>query len=56
MNYGYVRVSTTGQHIDRQIEALVKLGLQEKFIFIYYELGKDFNRKKYKKLINKHKK
>lgn len=56
MEYGYVRVSTQNQHIDRQIEALKKLGLEDKNIFIDYESGKDFERTNYKKLIKKIKK
>ena len=56
MKYGYVRVSTAQQHIDRQIDALLELGLDKSCIFIDYESGKDFNRKNYKKLIRKLKK
>ena len=56
MKYGYVRVSTAQQHIDRQIDALLELGLDKSCIYIDYESGKDFNRKNYKKLIRKLKK
>ena len=56
MKYGYVRVSTAQQHIDRQIDALLELGLDKSSIYIDYESGKDFNRKNYKKLIKKIKK
>lgn len=56
MKYGYVRVSTAQQHIDRQISALLELGLDKSCIYIDYESGKDFNRKNYKKLIRKLKK
>ena len=56
MKYGYVRVSTAQQHIDRQITALLELGLDKSCIYIDYESGKDFNRKNYKKLIRKLKK
>ena len=56
MKYGYVRVSTAQQHIDRQIDALLELGLEQSSIFIDYESGKDFNRRNYKKLIRKLKK
>ena len=54
--YGYVRVSTAQQHIDRQIDALLELGLDKSCIYIDYESGKDFNRRNYKKLIRKLKK
>lgn len=53
MKYGYVRVSTAQQHIDRQIDALLELGLDKSCIYIDYESGKDFNRRNYKKLIRK---
>ena len=56
MKYGYVRVSTAQQHIDRQIYALLELGLDKSCIYIDYESGKDFNRRNYKKLIRKLKK
>ena len=56
MKYGYVRVSTAQQNIDRQIDALLELGLDKSCIYIDYESGKDFNRKNYKKLIRKLKK
>lgn len=56
MKYGYVRVSTAQQHIDRQIDALLELGLDKSLIYIDYESGKDFNRQNYKKLFKKLKK
>lgn len=56
MIYGYVRVSTINQNIDRQLEELYKLGITDKFIYVDYESGKDFDRKNYQKLIKKIKK
>ena len=56
MKYGYVRVSTAQQHIDRQIDALLEMGIDSNSIYIDYESGKDFNRRNYKKLIRKLKK
>ena len=53
MNYGYARVSTINQHLDRQIDELRKVGLLDSQIFIDKESGKDFNRTNYKKLIRK---
>lgn len=53
MNYGYVRVSTSSQNIDRQLNDLHKLGLKDCQIYIDKESGKDFNRTNYKKLIKK---
>ena len=56
MKYGYVRVSTAQQHIDRQIDALLDMGLSKDSIYVDYESGKDFNRRNYRKLIRKLKK
>lgn len=56
MKYGYIRVSTAQQHIDRQIDALLEMGLDKSLIYIDYESGKDFNRQNYKKLLKKLKK
>ncbi|WP_458458809.1 recombinase family protein [Pseudobutyrivibrio sp.] len=53
MNYGYARVSTVNQHLDRQICELQKAGLLDSQIFVDKESGKDFNRANYKKLCRK---
>ena len=53
MNYGYIRVSTASQNIDRQLIDLQKEDIDSKNIFIDYESGKDFERKAYLKLIKK---
>lgn len=53
MNYGYARVSTINQHLDRQIDELHKVGFFDSQIFIDKESGKDFNRTNYKKLLKK---
>ena len=53
MNYGYARVSTIAQNLDRQLNELFKLGLDEYHIFTDKESGKDFDRKNYKKLVRK---
>lgn len=54
--YGYVRVSSTTQNIDRQMEEMYKLGLTDKQIFIDKQSGKDFERPNYQKLKRKLKK
>ena len=56
MIYGYVRVSTIGQNVDRQMEEMYGLGIDKKHIYVDYESGKDFNRINYQKLIRKLKK
>lgn len=56
MIYGYVRVSSESQNIDRQIEELKKYNLSEKEIYIDKQSGKDFNGVNYqimKKRLNK---
>lgn len=56
MEYGYVRVSTISQNIDRQMDEMYRLGLNNKQIYIDKQSGKDFNREKYQKLKRKLKK
>ena len=56
MTYAYIRVSTTQQNIDRQYEEFKKMSIDDKYIYIDKESGKDFNRKKYQMLIKKLKK
>ncbi len=54
--YGYVRVSTREQNEDRQLIALRKVGVEDQFIYMDKQSGKDFNRPQYKKLLRKIKK
>ncbi|MDY2986746.1 MAG: recombinase family protein [Peptoniphilus sp.] len=53
MKYGYVRVSTKEQNVDRQISAILEEGIEINKIYIDKASGKDFNRKKYKRLIRR---
>ena len=53
MKYGYVRVSTKEQNIDRQLVEMYAQGLNDKTIFIDKQSGKDFAREKYQKLKKK---
>ncbi|MFM1552534.1 recombinase family protein [Helcococcus ovis] len=53
MKYGYIRVSTKEQNIDRQLTAILKEDVEMKRIYIDKASGKDFNRKNYKKLMKK---
>lgn len=53
MEYGYIRVSSKEQNIDRQMVALLKEGLDKKHIFIDKQSGKDFDRPAYKRLLKK---
>ena len=51
--YGYVRVSSTDQNEDRQMIALKEKGLQEHWIYMDKQSGKDFNRPNYQKMLRK---
>ena len=51
MRYGYVRVSTKEQKIDRQLASIFEDNILEEHIFIDYVSGKDFKRIEYQKLM-----
>ena len=53
MYYGYARVSTSTQKVDRQIIELINFGVNQKKIYIDKQSGKDFVRKQYQKLKKK---
>ena len=53
MKYGYVRVSTREQNVDRQLKDMYSLGLSDHNIYIDKQSGKDFERIKYQKLKSK---
>lgn len=48
--YGYARVSTQKQNLDRQLEALRQYGFVKENIFVDKKTGKDFNREDYQLL------
>lgn len=56
MIYAYIRVSTKQQNIDRQYEEIKTMNIDDKYIYIDKESGKNFNRTNYQKLIKKIKK
>ena len=43
MIYGYVRVSSYDQNIDRQVEDLHKMNVSDKNIYIDKQSKKDYN-------------
>ncbi len=51
--YGYIRVSTREQNIERQLISLLEAGIERKNIYIDKQSGKDFSRPAYKKMIHK---
>jgi len=50
--FGYARVSTKDQNLDRQIKELLEQGINEREIYADKQSGKDFNRPKYQALKN----
>lgn len=53
MIYGYARVSSKDQKLDRQVIELEKFGIKRENIYYDQQSGKDFDRKKYKALKSK---
>ena len=51
--YGYARVSSSGRNEERQIIALIEMGVSEKNIYVDKMSGKNFDRPQYKKLLKK---
>ena len=50
MIYGYMRVSTKAQNLNRQEDALLEFGVKKDNIFADKESGKNFNREKYQEM------
>lgn len=48
MKYGYARISTKGQKLDRQLQSLEEVGCEK--IITDKESGKSFARKGYRRL------
>jgi len=53
ITYGYARVSTKEQNLDRQLDALHSFGIDDALIYKDNASGKDFNRPAYKRLFRK---
>ena len=51
--YGYARVSSHDQNLQRQMDAFKEFGIDEKNIFCDKKSGKNFERKNYQRLIRK---
>ena len=51
--YGYVRVSTKEQNEDRQLLAVHEVAVPEKNIYLDKQSGKDFDRPRYRRLLQK---
>ena len=48
--YGYVRVSSRDQSLDRQLDALKSQGIPDELIYADKSSGKDFDRPEYQRL------
>lgn len=53
MKYGYIRVSSKEQNIDRQMSALLNESLDKKYIYVDKQSGKNFDRPAYKRLLKR---
>lgn len=53
MNYGYARVSSKDQNLERQIKCFKDMKINEKNMYCDKKSGKDFDRFYYKKLLKK---
>ena len=51
--FGYARVSSRDQNEERQVLALLEMGVPEQNIYVDKQSGKDFNRPQYKRLLRK---
>lgn len=51
ITFGYIRVSTKDQNIERQVQKMRELGIDERHIFIDKESGKDFEREQYRAML-----
>lgn len=51
--YGYIRVSSTDQNEDRQLDALRRVTIPQRNIYMDKQSGKDFNRPQYKRLVRR---
>ena len=51
--YGYIRVSTRDQNIERQMLSLLEDEVERKNIYVDMQSGKDFQRPAYKKMIRR---
>lgn len=50
---GYARVSTVNQNEDRQVQELIKYGVQKRNIYVDKQSGKDFQRPAYLRMIKR---
>ena len=51
--YGYIRVSTKDQNLDRQIDAMQKVGIPLKRLYMDKQSGKNFDRPAYCRMVKR---
>lgn len=51
--YGYARVSSRDQNLDRQLDALAAGGVERAHVYADHASGKDFERPEYRKLVRR---
>lgn len=51
--YGYIRVSTQEQNIERQLISLLDIGINRQDIYIDKQSGKNFNRPSYRRMMRR---
>ena len=51
--YGYARVSSKEQNLNRQLDALSAVGVSEESVFVDYLSGSNFDRPGYQSLIER---
>lgn len=51
--YGYIRVSSSDQNVDRQIDSMKRHGIKDDFLFIDKQSGKDFHRPQWNTLMHR---
>ncbi len=53
MVYGYIRVSSRDQNLDRQRIAMARFGVEDRCVYADKQSGKDFDRPAYRRLLRK---
>ena len=51
--FGYIRVSSTDQNENRQVDALMQVGVPRKNLYLDKQSGKDFDRPQYRRLLKR---
>lgn len=52
IEFAYIRVSSKDQNEQRQLDKMRSLGIDDRYIFVDKESGKDFNREQYQTMVS----